>query len=350
MKIYVYPADEAGCGYYRMIWPARAVKKLGHDVKIVMPKENRNITCETFNDQIMKVNFPADADVIVLQRVTHRYLADAIPIIRQQGTAVVIDMDDDLSTIHPRNPAWAVLHPRTGHPGTVNADHNWGHAIRACRAASMVTLSADALAPRYASGDRYRVLRNCVPESYLNVPHTDSDIVGWGGSLASHPDDLNQVGMTLTRLQRDGFEFKVVGHPGGIRETLKLDDEPTTSGIVNIAEWPSALTTLGVGIAPLADTQFNKSKSWLKPLEYAAVGVPIVMSRRLEYERFHAMSGVGFFADKPNDWYRLVKMLLHSPDVRAAQAALGREAVVKWTYERQAEAWAEAWLAAAEIG
>src|SRR5690606_28606720 len=39
MKIYVYPADEYGCGYYRLIWPAQALQAQGHDIQIVMPKQ-----------------------------------------------------------------------------------------------------------------------------------------------------------------------------------------------------------------------------------------------------------------------------------------------------------------------
>jgi glycosyltransferase involved in cell wall biosynthesis len=351
VRIYVYPADDAGCGHFRLIWPARALAEWGHDVKLVMPNERYNIHAEVRPDgRLNNVFFPEDADVIVMQRVSHRLLAEAIPLIRAKGTAVVIDMDDDLSSIHPHNTAWLNFHPRGGAPGSVTSEHNWHNAQLACERASLVTVSSDALVRRYAAHGRYAILRNCIPASYLDVEHTDGAVFGWGGSLASHPDDLTQMGHAPRTLQREGHVFKIIGDPGGIRENLNLDDEPETSGIVDITEWPKALSSLGVGVAPLADTVFNAAKSWLKPLEYAALGVPVVMSPRTEYLRFQRELGVGIVAKKPIDWLRKIRTLLESSDARLQHSEAGRLAAAAWTYERRAGLWLNAWQRAAEIG
>ena len=348
-KIYVYPADMDGCGHYRLIWPAQALQAQGHDVELVLPSDRTNISAEVSDAGVVqRVFYPEDADVLVMQRVTHRYLADAISIIRQQGTAVVVDMDDDLMRIHPKNPAWLIMHPRSGKPGTVNGEHNWGHALRACENASHVTVSSTALVDRYARHGRFNILRNCVPESYLKVNHIDSEVFGWAGSLASHPDDHEQVGLAATRLQRDGYAMKIIGDPGGIKDAYRLDDEPLTSGIVKIAEWPEAMSTLGVGMAPLAPSQFNEAKSWLKPLEMAAVGVPFVMSRSAEYDRFRNTFKIGIQARKQNEWYGRLSRFLQSKTLREDTSGLNREAVSVWTYEQRAEQWAAAWLRAAE--
>src|SRR5689334_24701002 len=53
---------------------------------------------------------------------------------------------------------------------------------------------------------------------------------------------------------------------------------PYTTLFRSFDAWPRALSALGIGLAPLADSTFNRAKSWLKPLEMAAVGVPCVMS------------------------------------------------------------------------
>lgn len=355
MRVYVYPADVEGCGHYRLIWPARELARRGHDVRLILPSDRYNIKVEVNADGTLNdVFFPEDADVIVMQRVTHRFLVDAIPLIREKGTAVVVDMDDDLSYIHPSNPAWVNFHPRSGTPGTLEADHNWHSAQRSCEAASLVTLSADALIRRYAPHGRFEVLRNCVPASYLDVEHTDSPVFGWGGSLASHPTDLNELGLTVARLQREGHVFRVIGHPNGIKNALRLDDEPDSAGIVHITEWPKALASLGVGVAPLADNTFNMSKSWLKPLEYASVGVPFVLSPRQEYTRFAREFGRVDdwtpLARKPAEWLRKLRTLLGSADLRAELSAHGREVAARWTYEQRADAWLAAWTRAAELG
>lgn len=348
-KIYVYPADVYGCGYYRLIWPAQELIKQGYDVTLVMPSERNNLAAEIQHDKLVNVRFPEDADILVMQRVTHKYLTDAIPMIRSRGCSVVVDMDDDMSNIHPHNPAWINFHPKTYGvlDNKVVAEHNWGNALRACESASLVTLSANALIQRYAKHGRGVVLRNCVPTSYLDIPHEDSNVIGWGGSLASHPDDLGVMGMSITRLQREGVPFKIVGDPGRVQKYLLLDEEPLSTGIVDIDEWPKALSTLGIGVTPLYDSVFNASKSWLKPLEYAALGVPMVLSPRAEYKRFQKELGVGLLAKNgSSDWYRKLRRLTDSPSLRQEMSARGRIAASYWTYEARAKDWADAWLSA----
>ena len=116
MKVYVFPADETGCGYYRMIWPSQVLKRQGHDITII-PPGIRNSGLRGMTDahgNLIDVKVPDDADVIVLQRITHKHLVTAIKLMRQRGISVVVDMDDDLSSIHPANPAFNAMHPTYG--------------------------------------------------------------------------------------------------------------------------------------------------------------------------------------------------------------------------------------------
>lgn len=349
MKIYVYPADEQGCGLHRIIWPALTLKGRGHDITIVSPRARANFLAGHLHPRtgkLVDVTVPTDADVIVLQRITHRHLVDAIPLIRAKGIAVVIDMDDDLSSVDPRNPAFAAMHPRTGkHP-----DHSWHHAQRACDVSTLVTVSTPALLDRYAKHGRGHVLYNCIPRRYLTVEHVDSPRVGWAGSVHSHPDDLQVAGFAVNQVCQDlGLPFRMVGPPDGVRKALGLDVEPDATGPLDpTVGWPAGVTTIGVGIAPLADTIFNKSKSWLKPLEYAALGVPCVMTPSAEYARIHAR-GVGLLARKPKQWLRHLTDLTSSADLRAEVAGRGREAAAKLTIEDNAALWLDAWQLAAEL-
>lgn len=355
MRIYVYPADIHGCGYLRLIWPARALAAAGHDVKLMMPEGavdafGRRAPGNGLRGQVnaqgktVAVTMPKDADVIVLQRVTHQALSEAIPIWRKQGAAVVIDMDDDLSCIHPSNPAWSALHPTRGKPG-----FSWKVAETACAAATLVTVSTPALLERYAPHGRGEVVYNCIPERYLSIPHQDAPVVGWGGSVLSHPDDLQEVGGALSRLTDDGGALRIVGPPNGVESALRVRQNWNASGPVSIEQWPHQLASdIGIGIAPLADTRFNAAKSWLKPLEYASVGVPCVMSPRAEYRRLHA-EGVGVLAKKPRDWEARLRELVASPTRRQELAEAGRAAAAAWTIEGNAWRWAEAWEKAWKI-
>lgn len=341
-KIYVYPADQAGCGSFRLTWPAQALRSQGHDVVIMSPQARGLGGGLDANGRLVEVQYPADADVIVMQRLTFGPTSQAVSLLRQAGVAVVVDMDDDLSTIHPANPAFDLYRPRR------DSQHSWRNAELACKNATLVTTSTDALISRYASHGRGVVLRNCVPAAYLDLPRHDSDVIGWGGTVRTHPDDLQQLGNAAARLVGEGHRFKVVGPPDGVQDALRLPHPPDSTGTVDLMAWPQALSTLGIGVAPLAQTMFNRSKSWLKPLEKAAAGVPVVVSPSAEYQRLHR-EGVGLLAGRPKDWYRQLRRLIDDPGLRADMSAAGRDVAARHTIEDNAWRWLEAWMHAYKL-
>lgn len=349
MIAYVYPADEQGCGFYRLIWVSEALKAQGHDVRIRPPggREGIGADIDGRTGKVQRARIPADADLIVMQRVSLAHLADAITSIRQQGVAVVVDMDDDLTKIDMANPAFWALRTDQG-----DRRHTYRNAHQACLNATLVTVSTPALLGVYAPHGRGVVVENCVPASYLDVPHVDSAAIGWPGSVHSHPADLQVVGPAVARLVREGATYAGIGPPDGLAWALGLaPDDVNVSGTVDMAAWPGALATVGVGMAPLADTGFNAAKSWLKPLEMSACGVPWVASPRAEYARFHRWErrGVGALARKPTEWYRELRRLVNDESLRREQSEAGRELAREWTIEGNAWRWAEAWEYAVKL-
>lgn len=341
MKIVLFPADLYGCGWYRLLFFGKHLQAQGHDVVIIPPDSRRHgLTGETKNGKLISIQPPPGADVVVLQRVTHRPVAEAIPLLRAQGVAVVVDIDDDLDAIAPANPAWLALHPKS------STEHDWASAALACRAATLVTVSTPALLRRYAAHGRGVVVPNCVPELFLSLARVDSGVIGWGGSIHSHPDDLQVVGSSMRRLVEEGHIFQVIGPGTGVRDALALPVEPLATGNVEIGDWAPSLSILGVGIVPLADSRFNQAKSWLKALEKASVGVPSVMSPMPEYKRLHDGYGVGVLAAKPAQWYREVKRLATDECYRREVSERSRAGAAQWTVERNSwramEVWAEA--------
>jgi hypothetical protein len=333
VKIYVYPADQTGCGKYRMYWPAEALKAEGHDITIVDPGGFSYIGGRVQDGKLVEVHYPTDADVIVLQRPSSKWLVQAIPLLRAKGVAVVVDMDDDLSAIHPSNPAFRLQHPKTA------PMQNWAHVAEGCRQASLVTVSTPALMRRYASHGRGVIIPNCVPERFLKVHRSDSDIVGWAGALHSHPDDPPVVGGSL-RLA--GVPYCQVVGPAETGLDRAFGVQCKATGLVAFDDWAEKVSRLGIGLAPLADTRFNQAKSWLKPLEYAAVGVPWVGSDTVEYRRFHEL-GSGAVAVKPKHWAGEIKRLRSNPSYRQDQSEAGRMVAAEWTIEGNAWRWLEAW-------
>lgn len=341
MIVYVYPADIYGCGFYRMIGPAMALRAQGHDVRVKMPSDREGIGGEfdSRTGRLVSVQIPPDADVIVMQRVSLQNLVEAVPLIQARGVAVVIDMDDDLTKIDPSNPAFAALHPKTGR----DRRHTWSNAEIATRQATAVTVSTPALLPVYAPHGRGVVLSNRIPAPYLGIDHHDSATFGWAGSTHSHPFDLQQVGPAVARLVRAGYQYHGIGPAIGLRQALGLETDPECTGDVALEDWPLRVAELGIGIAPLADTGFNRAKSGLKVLEMMACGVPWVASPRVEYKALHDRHKVGLLADNPKDWYKLIKRLADNEQLRLDMSAAGRAAAATETIEGNAWRWLEVW-------
>lgn len=342
-KILVYPADSAGCGHFRLIWPGTYAPADGeHEVTVLGPKQ-RDLMLKMDGERVVDV-LHVDADVYVFQRLTHRRMADAVSILRSKGVAVVIDVDDDLSSIHPGNPAHDAYHPRRGDPL-----HSWDNLKRACRDATMVTVSTPALLDVYARHGRGRVLHNYLPDHYYGLPRTDSDVIGWPAALQSHPDDPSAVGAAVARLSDRPGAFRVVGGPTGAGAAFGLSaDPPGLLAPVDLMDWPGAVAELGIGIAPLADTRFNACKSWLKPLEMSALGVPWVASPRTEYERLYRhglMQGyvMGALADNSRRWYKELVRLRDSSALREERSEAGRQVAETMRLRDHAWRWIETW-------
>jgi hypothetical protein len=334
-----------------MTWPAQAAARLDPVAMAVftVPPTDRQISLDVNREGlVVREHFPPDADVVVFQRPTSGYLVQAIPLLQRRGVAVVVDMDDDLAHIDPRNPAWSVHQPTVRGPHGQQAPnlHNYGNARLACRHADLVTVSTPALADTYGAHGRVATMYNLVPRRYLDTLHDDSDLVGWPGSLHSHPGDLQTMGAAIAQHVAGGGRFKIIGDATGTGRVLGLGADPVDTGVVPLDGWAAAVAELGIGLAPLADTRFNRAKSWLKPLEMSAVGVPWVATDLPEYRRWHATSAGGLLVSKPKHWASALRGLAASADLRAELASAGRSAAALHTIEGNAWRWAEVWTQA----
>lgn len=317
MRIYVLPSDMGPCGYFRLIWPAEA---LAREISVtVAPPGRRRWSL-----------VPSGFDLVLMQRPIYSEDVEIVKMLREEGTAVVVDMDDDLSCVHPRNPNYKI---------STELHHN---VEQACAAATLVTVTTAALGVRYGG---HAILPNCIPEYYLRTPHVDSKVVGWGGNMRTHPGDMEILADAVAHLPG---RFLVAGPANGVARELHLKVEPKATGHVSLSQWPASLAQIGIGIAPLAPGPFNEAKSWLKPLEYSAVGVPWVASPTTEYKALHAR-GAGLLATTPNEWWNHLHRLMRDPQERQELTAAGRDVARELTIESNAWRWAEVWHDAIEM-
>jgi glycosyltransferase involved in cell wall biosynthesis len=337
VKVRVYPSDRGGCGHYRLILPALNLADDDvhiegglQEIGIETPVTYAGVTTNVRTRQ----RITCDADVAVFQRVTSREKAQIISELQAQGTAVVVDVDDDLDALP------------TGHPYKPDAIPGHGRDVlhEACDRADLVTVSTPALAERYGAHGRVMVLPNCIPESYLKLGRKNAaKTVGWTGSTVTHVKDLEVCGNGIAKALTDtGARFLAVGTGMGVRKQLRLKKIDATGGWVPFEEYPKNYQKLDVAVVPLVLNRFNQAKSWLKGLEAAALSVPFVASPTAPYREL-ADLGAGLLAHDPGEWRRHVAKVLTQREFAANMIGNGRCVAAEWTYERRAWAWLEAW-------
>lgn len=340
MKVRVCPSDQSGCGKYRLIWPAEQLQREGHEIFIErrpLIKVDSSHTPPKVIDVITE-----DVDVMVFQRPCTYQITQLIPILRDRGIKTVIDMDDDLGCIHPTNPAFREYNPKL-HPY-----RNWEWAAKACLEADLVTVTTPQLAEVYAPHGRVQVIPNHVPERFLSIQEErDSAFtLGWAGWVPTHPTDLQVAAKSVFRAMKDTpARFKAIGDKNTLQ---KLEIRPQGGQHywippVQIDQYPHELAKLHVGIVPLQLNQFNLSKSWLKALEYASVGVVPVVSPTPDNQKLVALGGA-LLAETPADWEEILRHLILNPEETADLAKRCREVASDWTIESNSHLWKAAWL------
>lgn len=315
MKIFGFH-DGHACGKYRILLPFNQLEQHGHQVDVNWGWTDR---CEEY-------------DIIVGQRIGK---PEALPIWRRLAARhkLVYETDDDVFTIDPTN-AMAYL---THSAEVVDA------VEFAATAAHLVTVSTEPLAEvmrRY--NDNVVVLPNHIEAAMLDLerPRRDRVTVGWAGG-DSHLVDFHMVAAQLRRFldRNPAVDFHNIGT--SYLRPFKLRGRHT-GWSSDIWDYYRSID-FDIGIAPLADTVFNRSKSAIKAMEYAALGIPVVASDVQPYRDFVIDGVTGYLIRKEHDWVRRLYELASDEAMRAEMGAKAKEHVAQYAIERGWRLWEQAY-------
>jgi len=147
-------------------------------------------------------------------------------------------------------------------------------------------------------------------------------ILGWSGA-SGHDKDLSLIEPVFKQLLDEIPYLKIKCLHGSNKMGIKHERFINDLTWTRIADYPNKLCNMGfdVGVAPLWDSEFNRSKSNLRYLEYSALHIPTVASSVQPY-RGTIEDGVdGFLASSRKDFLDKIKMLVYDLELRTDIAA-----------------------------
>jgi glycosyltransferase involved in cell wall biosynthesis len=281
----------------------------------------------------------ADSDVIVGQRVsqpgpTYRWQELAA----RGKTRLVYEIDDDLLDVDPSNgPAWHYF----------SRSEIRSNIKRNIQVSNAVITTNEILAERVRQlNSNVFVAPNFVPAWVLDLPVPEGTpgqfTLGWAGG-ASHEMDWAEAVSEVARFQsRDKHvEMHVMGwqHPGLWRR-LAQDRARFTKWVDSVPDL-YRMIDFQIGLAPLRPHVFNQTKSYIKTLEYAALGIPSIASDVGPYSDFVEHKVTGFLVRQPHEWARHLRTLL-DPFVRREMSIKARHQAAGYTIENNIQLWEKA--------
>ncbi len=274
---------EKSINSWRSVWPAMALRKLGHDAHAVCIDGEQEadlrpgdtvVVHHGNNGGAMPQGFQLAAPFLAAIR------AEARP------RRLVVQWDDSFVDLPD------IQDIERGHLDTLLRDQR-----EACEIADAVVVTTPYLAERI--GWPAEVVPNWIASwvTELNLPLTLGTKAVWLGTLGGLPRGEERGSAHLHdwlwAMRTDppaGFPLHVVGireyreHRWFAERFPAYTYRRHTTDLDRLYREVAAEAC--VGLAPVDPALgFNRAKSWIKPLEYAALGIPQVMSRTDEYLR-----------------------------------------------------------------
>jgi glycosyltransferase involved in cell wall biosynthesis len=312
----------SGNGFYRGTGPLSALSQYrGHSV------------VKLFNDKGELVRTPLEGiQVLHVHRDSRPAVQQLAAAARNAGAAVVWDEDDDSGSI-PRS----VVSYR--HLGGMAWERRLRQMRQLFRHVDVVTTPSPVLAERLHGwgAPEVRVVENHVPDQFLGVraPAHDGVTIGWVAAR-EHAIETERLPIrnVLQRLLDERADVRVVSIGLGLGLQSERYRHVELVPYMQLAE---AAAAFDIGIAPLADIDFNRARSNVKLKEYAAAGVPWLASPVRPYADMGERQGGRLVAD--DRWHEELSRLIDKGRERRKLAKAGRKWVAGETLMANVTTW-----------
>lgn len=325
-----------GCSYYRQLLPSRAAGSHVAFGKPAWAGEYGFGVAQASNNTAL-----FGFDLVSIKLIMARWLPKQIELSKQLGQRVIIDVDDLHIDLHDDNLAKKMMDPDS------NRVYNWEHYERAIQLADTVTVSTPLLYDYYIQHHPdVRLVRNGInAEQFTAHRHTTAKpVLGWVGQMQFRSGDIDTLKPWLGSFMRE--HDLTLHHSGSVpsarsfADAAGLDPERVTTEPMQPIHKYHTMFNFDIGLVPLTDIPFNRAKSNIKGLEYAASNIPFVAQALPEYSRL-AIAGVGRVASTAREWEAHLLELLDY-NTRKREAAQQRSIVQsQFTMGQAMQQWSE---------
>lgn len=262
----------------------------------------------------------------------------------RMGKKVILDLDDNIWEIHETNPVHdSYLDPKKGFDGMSKIDV----CSTIMRDAEYVTCTNEYLKQKIvkftkSDRDKIYVLPNRIdPKVYKhrvipNLRNPDYFYIGYQGSWTHYNDLTNDAFQrALVRIMKEYRFVKVVTCGMYMPSWAKMMGERYIylEGSADFYQWakviwPKYINSIDMAVAPLANTDFNKSKSEIKYLENAMGHIPVIASSIRQYKEVIKHGETGLLAETEEQWYQMMKFMIYDKDFRLKIGENGYKSVM----------------------
>jgi hypothetical protein len=312
---------------YRVIFPMRALERLGHEV--LWPAQL---------ERDLALSDLLSCDLVHCFRRLDR--SRDLKQLSQRGIAVSFDNDDDFGA--------ADVVPDPARPGRLEAGgrvrlgnaRRFTEILRLTRVADLTTTPSHVLAEKYraAQANHVAVIENHLDSAVngfgVKAAHAGV-VVGWMAG-SEHERDLPRLPIVevFARLLDKHSQLRVV--TVGLRLALRSERYEFRPR-VPFGELLPAIADFDIGIAPLADTPFNHARSNIKLKEYGSAGAAWLASPVGAYRDMGSGEGGRLVGD--GEWFEALDGLIRGG---LRRRRLSRQAL-RWAQSQSIDRFASQW-------
>lgn len=263
-----------------------------------------------------------EADVVVLNAICDQDLFPVVAARKAAGRVTVFEINDDFRAVQASNPVAKFF----AEAGNRRIFFRLAHL---CGANQFTVPELRRLYGAFAR--KHAIFVNELPHMPALRERTPNGrvVLGWGGSKG-HLEDMRKVAPTLRALLEELPELDL--HVMGAPEIAELFQGLTPerfrhvpSGTID--DYHAFVDTLDLGLAPLENDGFNRSRSDVKFLEYASHGVVPIVQRLEPYLASVRHEENGFFFESGAELAEHVRRLVRDPALRERVARAARASV-----------------------